>query len=777
MEIEGWGFPAHGHGSAGCGPVIAAESVRYLGQGKLPNPARPSWSLLASGQVDAQWVEVDAVVRATDGSHLLLACESGKFTATIAAAPVATVNHLVDAAVRLRGVSMAATDERGQMQGVELVVPSQEFVDILQPPPDIAAMPVRKIASLTRIRGPQELLHRVKIAGTLTCADNNHYFVQDDSGSAMAIAKQNVVLNLPPGGWWAFWQSPLTNGPQLAGEELRVSDSVEVVGFPESDGYSMVLTEAALRKSGPPGKTTPVKASFRNPCRAARWTSGPGHYGGNPSGKRIAWDRCLFLQIQSDQKVFRAVLPTAAQTSLKIAPGSRLRVTGVCEMEPVSHVELGRRPTGILVAPARRRRCLPPRAAAVADRSQIPAHGRGAGGGSIRRLRLDPPVLRRQVELRTAQLKQHLGQDERTATLLAAKTDLLEHQIEEHERAEAAFGGKKRFCSRIEIKERKSIHAELVEKKASARAERSRSASACRRKWKKIHKQLPHHLAYGRRMADVATNVLHNVGNVLNSVNVLAASIASHLHKSKAPGVSRLAGLLAQHKTDMGEFLTADPNGRHVPDHLERLGSHLVDEQSRLQEKVKSLVESIQHIKEIVAMQQNYAKASGVWETVALSEIVEDALRMCSGAMARHEIKVTRDFEPLPPLTLDRHKTLQILFNLLDNAKHACWESNEPDKQVVIRIHRYGNDQARIELTDNGVGIAPDHVKRIFTQGFSTRKNGHGFGLHSSILAAQDMGATLAFRCDQSGHGATFTLDIPLAAPAAAVLGEKVAAV
>jgi signal transduction histidine kinase len=263
-------------------------------------------------------------------------------------------------------------------------------------------------------------------------------------------------------------------------------------------------------------------------------------------------------------------------------------------------------------------------------------------------------------------------------------------------------------------------------------------------------------------MADVATNVLHNVGNVLNGVNVLAASIASFVQKSKVPGVSRLAALLAQHQSDLGRFVTNDENGKHVPRHLERLGAHLTEEQYKLLEKVKLLTESIQHIKEIVAMQQNYARVLGVWETVAVSEIVEDALKMCGEALDRHGIQVVKHFEETPQVVLDRHKVLQILFNLIDNAKHACEARNKSEKKITISIHARGNDRVQVEVADNGIGISPANIEHIFTQGFSTRKEGHGFGLHSSILAAQDMGGMLTVQSEGLEKGAMFTLELPL---------------
>jgi len=715
VELEGRCVLVPGHGPTGTGPVIEAESIRRLGTGKLPDPVRPSWSLLASRQTDAQWVEVDTVVRATDGSHLLLACQSGQLTAAVRMAPVTAVSNLLDATIRVRGVSLAANDARGQIQGgVELVVPSLSFIQILQPPTDVTRLPSRRISTLRQIRESRELIHRVKITGLLTGIDNNSYFVQDDSGGALAIAKEDIVLNLAAGGWWSFWQTPRSNSAVFADPSLRIGDSVEIIGFPETREYTSVLTEATLHKTSPIQSILPVKTTAEELGRgklASTLVTLEGLVQGSESLGNL-----LVFQIQSGLKIFRAVLPVNGKQNLRIAAGSRVRVTGVCQIEPVSHAELGKRPADFSL---RLRDAsdialleLPPwlsvrRAIAVA-------------GGLMLILLLAVAwirLLHRQVALRTGQLEQKIVEHERAESLLAGKTDLLQQEIEQ----------------------RKGVQAEV----------------------ERIHKQL---LTTSRLagMADVATNVLHNVGNVLNSVNVLAASIASHLKKSRVGSVSKVAALLNQHETDLGRFISEDPNGRHIPEHLERLGTHLSEEQSHLLEKVKSLSESVEHIKEIVAMQQNYAKVSGLRETVAIEEIVEDALRMCSGALSRHEITVKRDYEPLPPMILDRHKALQILFNLLENAKHACWETHSPDKQITVKIKQHGRDRLRIEVIDNGIGITPANLKKIFTQGFTTRKNGHGFGLHSSILAAQDMGGTLTSQANTPARGAAFTLEIPL---------------
>ena len=336
---------------------------------------------------------------------------------------------------------------------------------------------------------------------------------------------------------------------------------------------------------------------------------------------------------------------------------------------------------------------------------------------------------------------------------------MLQLEITEHEKTEATLAEKTELL-KAEIIERQSIYDELEEKKRSLEREIEQRKRA-QLEIEKIHKQL---LTTSRLagMAEVATNVLHNVGNVLNGVNVLASAIVSQLQKSKVSGVSRLSQLLSQHQSDLGHFMTQDAAGKHVPGHLERLGAHLSGEQSRLVEKATLLMESVQHVKEIVAMQQNYAKVSGIWETVAPAEIVEDALKMCGEALMRHEILVVRDYEETPPATLDRHKVLQILFNLIDNAKNACIEHHGGERLVRVRIRRRDKQRVTVEISDNGIGIQPENLRHIFTQGFSTRKNGHGFGLHSSILAAQDMGGSLTVNSAGPGAGATFVLSLPL---------------
>jgi C4-dicarboxylate-specific signal transduction histidine kinase len=183
----------------------------------------------------------------------------------------------------------------------------------------------------------------------------------------------------------------------------------------------------------------------------------------------------------------------------------------------------------------------------------------------------------------------------------------------------------------------------------------------------------------------------------------------------------------------------------------------------------------IEHIKEIVAMQQSYAKVSGVYEILAVAGLVEDALRMNAAAFDRHHIDLVREFEKdLPAVCVDRHKVLQILINLLRNAKYAMAARSGNDKRIVIRVGMASPGRVKITVGDNGVGIAADHLTRIFNHGFTTKKDGHGFGLHSGANAAKEMGGTLTAHSDGPGKGAEFTLELPV--PAAARQEEHLVA-
>ncbi len=264
-------------------------------------------------------------------------------------------------------------------------------------------------------------------------------------------------------------------------------------------------------------------------------------------------------------------------------------------------------------------------------------------------------------------------------------------------------------------------------------------------------------------MAEVATGVLHNVGNVLNSVNVSATLIQTYVRDSRFASVSKVAGLLAENEGRLAEFLTADSRGRQLPGFLAALGTQLESEQAVLLAETKALANNIDHIKEVVSRQQAYANLSGVTENLAPAALVEEALAIKAQSMERHRIEIVRNYSETAQVAVDRHKVLQILINLFANAKHAIAHYDGPDRRVTIGIHSGVAGQVCIEVHDTGEGISAENLTRIFQYGFTTKEDGHGFGLHSGANAAREMGGLLSVASAGPGRGATFTLELPAA--------------
>ncbi|MEN5254360.1 DAHL domain-containing protein [Pseudomonas protegens] len=263
-------------------------------------------------------------------------------------------------------------------------------------------------------------------------------------------------------------------------------------------------------------------------------------------------------------------------------------------------------------------------------------------------------------------------------------------------------------------------------------------------------------------MAEIATNVLHNVGNVLNSVNICSEVLSRTLRSSKAQGLGKAMQLINQHQDDLGRFFTEDDKGKLLPGYLNQLVEAITTEQQGMGEELAQLARSVDHIKEIVATQQSYAGASRLIEPLRVAELIEDALRMNSGALARHQVTVVKDYGPLPPVMGDKHRMLLILINLISNAKYAMSNLDDHSRTLTLSARVLDGQTLSISVKDEGEGIPAENLTRIFSHGFTTRKDGHGFGLHSCALAAMEMGGQLNVHSDGPGLGATFTLDIPL---------------
>ncbi len=497
---------------------------------------------------------------------------------------------------------------------------------------------------------------------------------------------------------------------------VATGDLVEIVGLPRPDGFSPKLVQALVRKAGhvPLPEARPIDLLGLNQnSQDSSQDATRGQVEAVFLGRSSANESVQALEFQDvTRKNFLAFLPVGGRTPLLPPVGSRVRLEGVFKAKTDTVPDFGEVVTSFEVY------LNSPADIAVLERPPwwTARHTFWvlAGVGVVLFLALSwASSLRKQVRQRTRELREEIEERKRTGAMLEA-----------------------------EIAERKKMETRV----------------------EKTHKEL---LSASRQagMAEVATSVLHNVGNVLNSVNISSAIVAEKIRNSKVANLSKAVSLLQANAGNLAEFLDKDPKGKQLPSYLGNLADHLSTERDGLLEELTSLSDNVEHIKEIVAMQQNYACVSGVIETLPVADLVEDALRMNVAALERHRVEIVREYASVPSIMVDKHKVLQILVNLLRNAKYACDESNSPAKKITLRITG-GEDRVRIAVIDNGIGISKENFTRIFSHGFTTKKDGHGFGLHSGALAAKEMGGALLVHSDGVGCGAAFTLELPLAAAA-----------
>jgi signal transduction histidine kinase len=262
-------------------------------------------------------------------------------------------------------------------------------------------------------------------------------------------------------------------------------------------------------------------------------------------------------------------------------------------------------------------------------------------------------------------------------------------------------------------------------------------------------------------MAEIASNVLHNVGNVLTSAVINVEQMREAVESSRIGRAKQITTMLAEHREDLVDFLTRDERGKLVPGYFSVLAEELLRERVDMQEHLEAMSWHIEHIRSIVQMQQNYAGTTRLIDECDLSQLVTNAVRTQTAALQRHGIDFRCEVSAPCKGLMDRHKVLQILINLITNAKYALAGVPEAQRQLVVRLTTEGA-MARIQVMDNGMGIAPELHEKLLSQGFTTRKDGHGFGLHFSSLAAKLLGGHLGLESEGLGKGVTATLVLPL---------------
>ena len=263
-------------------------------------------------------------------------------------------------------------------------------------------------------------------------------------------------------------------------------------------------------------------------------------------------------------------------------------------------------------------------------------------------------------------------------------------------------------------------------------------------------------------MSEIASGILHNVGNVLNSVNISATLIEQGVRELGTEDLQKLAILLEENRDDLASFVAEDPRGQFLQPYISALAEQVGGQHGKMLEELNSLTHGIEHIRELIRSQQEYAVRSDLVEKVALVDQVELAFELTEKSLGHDPgLQVERAYEVEPWVHIDRHRLVEILVNLIQNARQAMAEAGVQPRCMQLAIEAAGADRVRIRVSDNGSGISEENLVKVFHVGFTTKKSGHGFGLHSAANTAVALGGSLAAVSDGPGQGATFVLEVP----------------
>lgn len=262
--------------------------------------------------------------------------------------------------------------------------------------------------------------------------------------------------------------------------------------------------------------------------------------------------------------------------------------------------------------------------------------------------------------------------------------------------------------------------------------------------------------------AEVATDILHNVGNVLNSINIGVEQVTGMVRNCAAKSLPDVVALLLEYRENLPDFFTKDPRGMKLPDYFARVADVLEKEREELQTELVSLSKNVGHVKAIVRMQQSHAVEKDLCERLYLEELIDEVLAIHAPQLAAEEIEVRREYEDIGAVVTYRHKVLQILINLVINAVDAVGQAEQEHKRITVRLAKLGERRVQIEIADNGIGIAPNLLTKIFAYGFTTKVAQYGFGLHSAANMAKILKGTLSASSKGTGKGASFLLEIPV---------------
>ncbi len=266
--------------------------------------------------------------------------------------------------------------------------------------------------------------------------------------------------------------------------------------------------------------------------------------------------------------------------------------------------------------------------------------------------------------------------------------------------------------------------------------------------------------AHKAGMAEIATGILHDVGNLLNSVNVSCGLLHSALETKAVDGLQKCNTMFQEHLNDLPAFFANDPRGRKLPQLYVKIGEVLHQEWMHVARENERIQRTVDVIREVIGTQQDNARLSLFEQDIDVGEVINEVLALQQTYITDAHVKIDKDFDPGLQLKTQKAKLIFVMVNLIRNAVDAV-RSTEEEKRL-IQIRAFVNDTATfVQVEDNGIGIPPDNMAKIFTHGFTTKPSGHGFGLHACANFMKEMRGSIGADSPGEGQGTVFQLKFP----------------
>ncbi|CAM2009776.1 ATP-binding protein [Acanthopleuribacter pedis] len=272
-------------------------------------------------------------------------------------------------------------------------------------------------------------------------------------------------------------------------------------------------------------------------------------------------------------------------------------------------------------------------------------------------------------------------------------------------------------------------------------------------------------LAAQAEVSKVANGLIHNLGNLFNSINISTQTLVEVVRDSKIPELLKANRLFLRNLDNIGDYVTKDPAGRYLPEFYRSVGDFLKEDLEKLHTELADIAEKVAFIKEMISTQQDYAKSESVTRKLALNDVVDRALQIELPSMTKRGIRIEKKYQARFFVYGVKSKVLHVFLNLFKNAKEAMTSTDHEDSFLQIGIQSLPENKVEVTVRDNGAGIDEANLDKMFSYGFTTKPDGHGFGLYTSAEAMNQLGGSIAVSSEGIGHGACFRLIFPAFMP------------